>query len=88
MDNAVKYSPNNAHITLKISDGEFTVINSDTVVDEAILQHLTERFFRPAGQKETGSGLGLAITKRIAELYHCQLYFENSSEGFKVTIKT
>ena len=87
LDNAVKYSPNNAHITLKISDGEFTVINSDTVVDEAILQHLTERFFRPAGQKETGSGLGLAITKRIAELYHCQLYFENSSEGFKVTIK-
>ncbi len=87
LDNAVKYSPKNAHITLKIADGEFTVVNSDTVVDEAILQRLTERFFRPAGQKETGSGLGLAITKRIAELYHCQLYFENSPEGFKVTIK-
>ena len=87
LDNAVKYSPDNAHITLKVAEGEFTVINSDTVVDEAILQRLTERFYRPAGQKETGSGLGLAIAQRIAELYHCQLNFENSADGFRVTIK-
>ena len=87
LDNAVKYSPEKARITLKIADGKFTVTNSDTVVNENILQRLTERFFRPAGQKETGSGLGLAITERIAELYHCQLVFANTDEGFAVTIQ-
>lgn len=87
LDNAVKYSPDNALITLQLSHGEFSVINSDTVVDEAILQRLTERFFRPAGQKETGSGLGLAIAQRIVELYNCQLTFANSDKGFVVTVK-
>ena len=86
IDNAVKYSPTGATVTILTGDGELAVINSGAKVDEPVLQRLSERFFRPAGQKETGSGLGLAIVERIAGIYNCRLSFANTAEGFKATI--
>lgn len=87
IDNAVKYSPAGAQITILLNREELAVVNSDTKVDDAVMQRLSERFFRPAGQKETGSGLGLAIVERIAGIYDCRLSFANTAEGFKVAIK-
>lgn len=87
LDNAVKYSPNGAKITATVDNEEIAVVNSGTIVDEAVLARLSERFFRPAGQKETGSGLGLAIVKRIAGLYGCSLDFANTDDGFKAAVR-
>ena len=87
LDNAVKYSPNGAKITATVDNEEIAVVNSGTIVDEAVLARLSERFFRPAGQKETGSGLGLAIVKRIAGLYGCNLDFANTDDGFKAAVR-
>lgn len=86
LDNAIRYSPAKAQISIKIDADKIEIINSDTLVDEKILTHLSERFYRPSGQKENGSGLGLSIVDRIAKIYNCQLSFQNSSEGFCVTV--
>ncbi len=86
VDNAVKYSPSGAQVTILLTGKELAVVNSDTRVDDAVMRRLSERFFRPAGQKETGSGLGLAIVKRIANIYDCKVMFSNTAEGFKVSI--
>lgn len=86
LDNAIRYSPSKAHISINVSQDKIEVINSDTIVDEKNLSHLSERFYRPSGQKENGSGLGLSIVDRIAKIYNCQLSFENTPEGFCVRV--
>ena len=87
VDNAIKYSPDEADVLLRIGDKTLEVINTNTNLDEKIIPHLKERFYRPAGQKETGSGLGLAIVQRICEYHSCRLDFQNTSEGFCVRVE-
>lgn len=87
IDNAIKYSPAGAAISIELNTDHIKVINSGAHVKTAHLNRLSERFFRPAGQKENGSGLGLAIVSRIAGLYGCCLHFANTSKGFEVRIE-
>ena len=87
VDNAVKYSPKDAVVKIEINENKIRVVNSGTKVAPEHLKRLSERFFRPAGQKESGSGLGLAIVSRIAGLYGCGLHFANTSGGFEVKIE-
>lgn len=86
VDNAVKYSPRNAAVSIKIRHKKLEVTNSGTILAADILSRLSERFFRPAGQKQPGSGLGLAIVERIAEFHNCRLLFENTPAGFRVSV--
>lgn len=86
LDNAVKYSPEGAEIAVRVSAGEVEVHNSGVKVADSHLRHLSERFYRPAGQKENGSGLGLSIVAKIAALHGCQMEFDNSGDGFSVII--
>lgn len=86
IDNALKYSPENAKITVSIKDGKLSVCNSDTVVAPDRLEHLCERFYRPAGQTVNGSGLGLAIVSEIAAVYGCKTQCANTDKGFCVTV--
>ncbi len=88
IDNAIKYSPNGAFVSVSVQNGVLEVANSGTTVNEQLLARLSERFFRPAGQKENGSGLGLAIVERIAGLYGCTIDFENTPKGFKARVCT
>ena len=56
-------------------------------VSSEVLARLGERFYRPPGQEKTGSGLGLSIVKRVAQLHHFNVTFNNVTEGgFCVTI--
>ena len=86
VDNAVKYSPQGAVIRVEMTNGKLQVMNSQTLVAEKNLSLLGQRFFRPAGQKETGSGLGLSIVRKIAKFYDCNVTFSNTENGFCVTI--
>ena len=86
LDNALKYSPQGANIKIEITDGALQVFNSGVSVEEGALAHLSERFFRPAGQKVSGSGLGLSIVRRVAESSACKVCFENADGGFRVCV--
>ncbi len=86
LDNAVKYSPEGATVAVRISADEIEVHNSGVKIADRHLRHLSERFFRPAGQKENGSGLGLSIVGKIAALHGCKMEFDNSGDGFSVII--
>lgn len=86
IDNAVKYSPKNAEITLELNGNSLKVTNSNTTVDEAHIKHLGERFFRPSGQSANGSGLGLSIVKRIAGVHGFDVKFANTNAGFTATV--
>lgn len=81
--NAMKYSPEGAHIELnwKMNREHTTLEIKDngpglSTEDQA---HLFERFFR-GGQKQTGHGLGLSIVKHLVHLHQGHIEVQ-SKEG-------
>jgi PAS domain S-box-containing protein len=85
MENAIKYSPPEAKVTLSVRDVgeevEFAVKDQGPGIPPEDQPHLFELLFRgkSAGQ-ETGLGLGLAIVKRIIDAHDGHLWVE-STEG-------
>lgn len=73
VDNAVRYSPPGARVTVAVQrqGGQVTlsVEDSGPGLDEADRQRLGERFFRVPGSAESGSGLGWSIVQRIAAVH-------------------
>nr|WP_231036433.1 HAMP domain-containing sensor histidine kinase [Pectinatus sottacetonis] len=71
IDNAVKYTPKNGHITLSIDKETIpvvSVVNTGCGISAEDLPHIFERFYRSITvQKYDGSGLGLSIAKALAE---------------------
>jgi len=72
-DNAIKYTPEGGHVTLKLSkrrDILTVVVEDDGIgIGEEEQKHIFERFYRvdKARARQTGgTGLGLAIVKEIA----------------------
>ncbi len=74
LDNAAKYSPPPAKITVKVSKGEETVVVS--VIDQGPgipphdIAHIFERFYtvnKAHSRKLGGAGLGLSLVKKIIE---------------------
>jgi two-component system, OmpR family, sensor histidine kinase QseC len=69
-DNALRYSPDGAHVRIDIAAEAgaalLRVQDSGPGLDEAQQQRLGERFFRVLGNTAPGSGLGWSIVRRIA----------------------
>lgn len=68
LDNACKWSPDGAHVEVRLADGTVTVRDHGPGIDGADLPHVFDRFYRsPAARSSPGSGLGLAIVRHVID---------------------
>lgn len=85
IDNAIRYTPAQGKIDIHVQqDGQkirLCIENSGTGLDEQVIQHLGERFYRVLGTQTQGSGLGLSICKKIMDLHQGQIIFSASALG-------
>ena len=80
LDNAVKWSPSDGHVTVRVGPAagpagepgaEVSVADQGPGVDEADVPHIFRRFHRAdAARAVPGSGLGLAIVAQAIALHH------------------
>lgn len=95
ISNAIKYSPENAEINVKLyEEDDFALVSvSDTGfgIPESDLPRIFERFYRvdkARSRKVGGTGLGLAIAKEIMELHNGKIYAESEyGNGTTITLK-
>lgn len=91
--NAMKYSPDESHIDVRVSLDEQQVTIDVTDLGVGIPQdeqkHVFERFFRaPNVMTIAGTGLGLNIVKRYVELLNGSISFKSvEGEGSTFTVK-
>lgn len=85
LNNAVKFTPENGHIHLELSEeAEYVFISiSDNGIgiskDDQL--HMYERFYKvdkSRTNRSSGSGLGLSIVKRILDLHHASIQVETT----------
>jgi signal transduction histidine kinase len=74
VDNAVKFSPRGARVTIRVKSVEDAAVVEVEDEGEGIapeeLTHLFERFFRASASRDRpGTGLGLAIARNLARLH-------------------
>ena len=81
LDNAIRYSPPNSHVTLTLAANGLTVCDRGSGIAAEHLPRIRERFYRLPGQSQQGSGLGLSIVERIADLHGLRLVLANADEG-------
>jgi two-component system, OmpR family, sensor histidine kinase MprB len=68
LDNAAKFSPPEASVTVRLSAGELTVQDQGPGIAPADLPHVFDRFYRSRSARAVpGSGLGLSIVRQVAE---------------------
>ena len=80
LDNAIRYSPPNSHVTLTLDANGLSVCDEGPGIAAEHLPRIRERFYRLPGQSQQGSGLGLSIVERIADLHGMRLDLVNADE--------
>lgn len=87
-DNAIKFTPKEALIDVKVyeevGDVIFEVIDDGIGISEEILPHIFDRFFTNGDKisdSRRGVGLGLAICKSIVEGHGGKISAQNKDEG-------
>lgn len=92
IDNAVKYTPDNASVSISLyqEKKQAIVVIKDTGIGipEKDLPHIFERFYRGSKTAKTlGSGLGLAIAQGIIRAHHGNIkVLSRAGKGTTVTI--
>ena len=82
LDNAVKWSPTDGVVTVRLSDGQLTVSDQGPGITDADLPHVFERFYRSAEARTMpGSGLGLAIVRQAVDRHGGVAYAGHSPGG-------
>jgi len=91
LDNAIKFSPNDGKITIRIAEFNSNIIV--TVADEGpgvsaeMQKHIFDKFYQGENSHtQMGNGLGLAIVRRIVELHGGSV--KVSSDGKKGSVFT
>ncbi|HVJ44046.1 MAG TPA: ATP-binding protein [Dongiaceae bacterium] len=92
IDNALKFAPNNGHITVSAIKGGDGVIGISIADDgPGIPDHekpkVTERFYRGDVSRGTpGTGLGLSLVEAVAILHGGRLDLSDNSPGLRATM--
>ena len=85
IDNAIRYTPagGRVDVSLAVEEGKavFSVEDTGPGIEESLLEHVMEPFFRIEGSRQTGSGLGLAISRQIAERLDGTITLSNQPGG-------
>jgi two-component system phosphate regulon sensor histidine kinase PhoR len=85
--NAIKWSPANQTITVRVTPGEdevtFAVLDNGPGVPDDHRERIFERFYQvdPSRSGNEGTGLGLAICKHIVEAHGGRIWAEGNSNG-------
>jgi signal transduction histidine kinase len=96
LDNAIKYSPEKAKVTISAgkSDGNVFISIGDQGpgIDKKDLPHIFDRFYRADNTRSknsvSGYGLGLSIAKQIAEMHHGSISVQSKAKkGTVFTVK-
>jgi two-component system sensor histidine kinase QseC len=93
VDNAIRYSPSDAQVSVAIastnSDVLLSVDDSGPGMSDGDRKRLGERFFRVIGSGQTGSGLGWSIARRIAHAHRATMCVDRSSSlgGLSVGVR-
>ncbi len=80
MDNALKFTPDNGMITLKLRDTEkgveLSISDTGPGITPEEQAHIFERYFKAKNneEKSVGAGLGLAIVKKILEIHNATIH--------------
>lgn len=85
VENAIKFSPINTRVQVRVyhndSDVIFSVQDEGIGIPEEIQERIFDRFFR-GGQKEvehvSGSGLGLSLVKSVVENHRGRIWLESA----------
>jgi two-component system sensor histidine kinase MprB len=82
LDNAAKWSPPGAEVTLEVRDGTVRVRDRGPGIAEEDLPYVFDRFYRArASRGLPGSGLGLAIVRQVAEAHGGEVVAERAEGG-------
>jgi len=82
LDNAVKYSPEDAPVEVTVRGGEVAVRDHGPGIAPADLPYVFDRFYRaPKSRGTPGSGLGLAIVRQVAEAHQGTAVAEAADGG-------
>ena len=95
LDNALRYSPDQAVVQVQVAPATvdagalLTVQDSGPGLSEEARARLGERFFRVLGTGQSGSGLGWSIVQRLARLYRLSVEVDRSPSlgGLRVRVR-
>ena len=93
--NAVKFSPRDGIVTLRLEDRPdrvvFSISDCGLGIGEAAQKHIFDKFYQEDNShKQEGNGLGLSLVKRIIDMSNGKIEVENLPESgckFTVTLK-
>ncbi|MCB9284520.1 MAG: HAMP domain-containing protein [Lewinellaceae bacterium] len=95
LTNAIRYSPDHAHIQIKVHRNldfvEFTVGDEGPGIPEEELEKIFQRYSRSKNDRTKGTGLGLAISKEFIEKQGGRIWVksrvgEGSEFGFALPV--
>ncbi len=93
IDNAIRYCPSGAQITVRVRRGAAPKIAFLEVEDEgpgipeAERERVFDRFYRAPGVEAEGSGLGLAIVREIVQAHEATISLDTGSNGTGLLVK-
>jgi two-component system sensor histidine kinase TctE len=85
IDNAIRYTPVNGHITVAVQQNAeavaIAVEDNGPGIPADKRERVFERFYRILGSGEEGCGLGLTIVREIAMRHQARVLIESATQG-------
>ncbi len=87
--NAVKYTPENGKIAIRLSMAEqnygLSVFNSGSYISSADVEAIFERFYQVSGH-QAGTGIGLALVRAFVEMHGGNIVAHSDGKGTTFTV--